>query len=193
MYWDGERRTQEKRSPEEREATQTHPPTPAVPSTNRLQANARHIITMSRAGILIAIIALAALTLAPEPSLSQSLSLQAERPGSGRASANTAAASRGRPDELAPRFRPVVKKPHNHEPAKPAKPAKPYKPGKHEEPDWCEPEAYCDTDEECHAMYPCKYTKCETSHKYTDKTWPKQGKCVCEGKVPSKLFSRRAD
>ena len=193
MYWDGERRTQEKRSPEEQEATQTHPPTPAVPSTNRLQVNARHIITMSRAGILIAIIALAALTLTPEPSLAQSLTLQAERPGSGRASANTAAASRGRPDELAPRFRPVVKKPHNHEPAKPAKPAKPYKPGKHEEPDWCEPEAYCDTDEDCHTMYPCKHTACETSRRYTDKTWPKQGKCVCEGKVQSKLYSRRAD
>ena len=157
---------------------------------------------MSRAGILIAIIALAALILAPEPSLAQSLTLQAERPGSGRASANTAAASRGRPDELAPRFRPVVKKPHNYEPPKaakpakpsrPAKPAKPYKPEKHEEPNWCEPEAYCDTDEECHAMYPCKYTKCETSRRYTDKTWPKQGKCVCEGKVPSKLFSCRAD
>ena len=177
-------------------------PTPAVPSTNRLQANARHIITMSCAGILIAIIALAALTLAPKPSLAQSLTQQAERPGSGRASADTAAASRGRPDELAPRFRPVVKKPHNYEPPKaakpakpsrPAKPAKPYKPGKHEEPDWCHPEAYCDTDEECHAMYPCKYTKCETSRRYTDKTWPKQGKCVCEGKVPSKLFSRHAD
>lgn len=134
------------------------------------------MITMSRAGTLIAIIALAALTLAPEPSLAQSLTQQAERPGSGRASSNTAAASRGR-----------------HEPTKPAKPAKPYKPGKHEEPDWCELEAYCDTDEDCQAMYPCKHTECETSRRYTDKTWPKQGKCVCEGKVKSKLYSRRAD
>ena len=98
------------------------------------------MITMSRAGTLIAIIALAALTLAPEPSLAQS-----------------------------------------------------YKPGKHEEPNWCEPEAYCDTDEDCHTMYPCKHTACETSRRYTDKTWPKQGKCVCEGKVQSKLYSRRAD
>ena len=162
---------------------------------------------MSCAGILIAIIALAALTLAPKPSLAQSLTQQAERPGSGRASADTAAPSRGRPDELAPRFRPVVKKPHNYEPPKaakpakpsrPAKPAKPYKPGKHEEPDWCHPEAYCDTDEECHAMYPCKYTKCETSRRYTDKTWPKQGKCVCEAnftgdEIVAELNRRQAD
>ena len=140
---------------------------------------------MSRAGILIAIFALAALTLAPEPSLAQSLLQQAERPTFDRASANTAAASRGRYEPTKP------EKPEK--PYRPAKPEKPYKPGKHEEPDWCEPEAYCDTDEECHAMYPCKHTECETSRRYTDKTWPKKGKCVCEGKVQSKLFSRRAD
>lgn len=143
------------------------------------------MITMSRAGTLIAIIALAALTLAPEPSLAQSLTQQAERPGSGRASANTAAASRGRYEPTKPA---KLEKPY-----RPGKPEKPYKPGKHEEPNWCEPEAYCDTDEDCHTMYPCKHTACETSRRYTDKTWPKQGKCVCEGKVQSKLYSRRAD
>ena len=179
---------------------------------------------MSRAGILIAIFALAALTLAPLPVLAQSLLQQAERPTFDRASVNTAPASRGRYEPTKPAkpakpekpYRPAKpekpekpakpEKPYRpakpekpekpakpEKPYRPAKPGKPYKPGKHEEPDWCEPEAYCDTDEECHAMYPCKHTECETSHKYTDKTWPKQGKCVCEGKVPSKLFSCRAD
>ncbi|MEL0076082.1 MAG: hypothetical protein VW708_08100, partial [Ilumatobacter sp.] len=46
--------------------------------------------TMSRAGILIAIITLAALTLAPLPVLAQSLLQQAERPTFDRASVNTA-------------------------------------------------------------------------------------------------------
>ena len=96
---------------------------------------------MYRAGILIAIFAIAALTLAPEPSLAQSLTQQAERPASGRASANTAAASRGRPDDLASRGRPLKwgapsgiksEKPHGYEPEKPHgyKPEKPYKPDK---------------------------------------------------------------
>ena len=96
---------------------------------------------MYRAGILIAIFAIAALTLAPEPSLAQSLTQQAERPASGRASANTAAASRGRPDDLGSRGRPLKwgapsgiksEKPHGYEPEKPHgyKPETPYKPEK---------------------------------------------------------------
>ena len=152
---------------------------------------------MSRAGILIAIFALAALTLAPLPVLAQSLLQQAERPTFDRASVNTAPASRGRYEPTKPAKPAKPEKPYRpakpEKPYRPAKPGKPYKPGKHEEPNWCEPEAYCDTDEDCHTMYPCKHTACETSRRYTDKTWPKQGKCVCEGKVQSKLYSRRAD
>ena len=159
---------------------------------------------MSRAGILIAIFALAALTLAPLPVLAQSLLQQAERPTFDRASANTAPASRGRYEPTKPAKPAKPEKPYRpakpekpekpakpEKPYRPAKPEKPYKPGKHEEPDWCEPEAYCDTDEECHAMYPCKHTECETSHKYTDKTWPKQGKCVCEGELDLVSLSTR--
>ena len=133
---DGERRTHTKAALEEWRATQTHRAPDAhshhhQPHPHRPRANAYHIITMYRAGILIAIFAIAALTLSPEPSLAQSLTQQAERPASGRASANTAAASRGRPDDLASRGRPLKwgapsgiksEKPHGYEPHKPDKP-----------------------------------------------------------------------
>ena len=212
---DGERRTHTKAALEEWRATQTHRAPDAhshhhQPHPHRPRANAYHIITMYRAGILIAIFAIAALTLAPEPSLAQSLTQQAERPASGRASANTAAASRGRPDDLASRGRPLkwgapsgIKsekphgyephkpdKPHGYEPHKPDRPHKPDKPHK-PEPLWCEPEAYCESDKDCHAMYPCKHTECETSRKYRDKTWPKKGKCVCEGELDLVSLSTR--
>ena len=212
---DGERRTHTKAALEEWRATQTHRAPDAhshhhQPHPHRPRANAYHIITMYRAGILIAIFAIAALTLAPEPSLAQSLTQQAERPASGRASANTAAASRGRPDDLGSRGRPLkwgapsgIKsekphgyephkpdKPHGYEPHKPDRPHKPDKPHK-PEPPWCEPEAYCESDKDCHAMYPCKHTECETSRKYRDKTWPKKGKCVCEGELDLVSLSTR--
>ena len=212
---DGERRTHTKAALEEWGATQTHRAPDAhshhhQPHPHRPRANAYHIITMYRAGILIAIFAIAALTLAPEPSLAQSLTQQAERPASGRASANTAAASRGRPDDLASRGRPLKwgapsgiksEKPHGYESGKPGRPEKPtkphgYKPHKPDrphkpEPPWCEPEAYCESDKDCHAMYPCKHTECETSRKYRDKTWPKKGKCVCEGELDLVSLSTR--
>ena len=201
---DGERRTHTKAALEEWRATQTHRAPDAhshhhQPHPHRPRANAYHIITMYRAGILIAIFAIAALTLSPEPSLAQSLTQQAERPASGRASANTAAASRGRPDDLASRGRPLKwgapsgiksEKPHGYEPHKPDRPHKPDKPHK-PEPPWCEPEAYCESDKDCHAMYPCKHTECETSRKYRDKTWPKKGKCVCEGELDLVSLSTR--
>ena len=220
---DGERRTHTKAALEEWRATQTHRAPDAhshhrQPHPHLPRANAYHIITMYRAGILIAIFAIAALTLAPEPSLAQSLTQQAERPASGRASANTAAASRGRPDDLASRGRPLKwgapsgiksekphgyesEKPHGYESGKPGRPEKPtkphgYKPHKPDrphkpEPPWCEPEAYCESDKDCHAMYPCKHTECETSRKYRDKTWPKKGKCVCEGELDLVSLSTR--
>ena len=224
---DGERRTHTKAALEEWRATQTHRAPDAhshhhQPHPHRPRANAYHIITMYRAGILIAIFAIAALTLSPEPSLAQSLTQQAERPASGRASANTAAASRGRPDDLASRGRPLkwgapsgIKsekphgyephkpdKPHGYEPHKPDRPHKPDKPHKPDrphkpdkphkpEPPWCEPEAYCESDKDCHAIYPCKHTECDTSRKYRDKTWPKKGKCVCEGELDLVSLSTR--